>query len=457
MRATGWLRRHGVHADALTIGFAGDAQRRAEMCEFGSVAITMRASLLLLSTLLPAHASGANLTTLFNFPGGAGGTNPLGAPLFDAAGAIYGTTSLGGTGCAPVGCGTVFKLTPPAATGGEWRESVLYSFRGDYLCGIMVCKDGNGPAGDLISDASGTLFGTTVQGGNDHAGTVFALSPPTRTGGKWTETVLYSFTGNPTGDGGTPGPSLVFDQVGALYGVTSSAVFQLQPPNQSPPSWTLNVLANFSGAGPVGGVQFGKGNVLYGALSAGGGSVNGAVFTLTPPSTQGGVWQEGIIRMFPPNFTGGSNPAGGVILDRAGSVFGTTSRGGTDNDGVVFELKPPPNHGRAWSEQVLHSFTPPPDGRFPGAPLTLGPTGVLYGVTSTGGTLSQFGTVFELLPPSRTVARWSEKVLWSFEGAKPAASDPNAPVILDASKTIYGFTAQGGAHCQCGTLFALKP
>jgi hypothetical protein len=431
------------------------------MSEFGSVAKTIRASLLLLLTLLPAHASGANLTTLFSFPDGfpslAGGTNPLGGPLFDAAGAIYGTTSLGGTGCAPVGCGTVFKLTPPAAAGGKWRETVLYSFRGDYLCGIMVCKDGNGPAGDLIFDTSGTLFGTTVQGGNYHAGTVFALSPPAGTGGKWTETVLYSFTGNPAGDGGAPGPSLVFDRADALYGVTGSTVFQLQPANQSTPSWTLNVLANFSGAGPVGGVRFGKGNVLYGALSAGSGAVNGAVFTLTPPLTQGGAWQEKIIRSFPPNFSGGSNPTGGVILDRAGTVFGTTRGGGTDDDGVAFELQPPQSRGRAWGEQVLHNFTPPPDGRFPGAPLTLGPAGVLYGVTDTGGAFSQFGTVFELLPPSRSGARWSEKVLWSFKGVKPAASNPNAPLTLDASGTIYGFTAQGGAHCQCGTLFALRP
>jgi hypothetical protein len=435
------------------------------MCGFRSVAKTIRVALLLLLlllALLPARAGGANLTTLFSFPGGfpslAGGTNPLGAPLFDAAGTIYGTTSLGGTGCAPVGCGTVFKLTPPAAADGRWRESVLYSFRGDYLCGIMVCKDGNGPAGDLIFGATGKLFGTTVEGGNYHAGTLFALSPPTRTGAKWTETVLYNFTGNPTGDGGSPGPSLVFDQAGALYGVTSSTVFQLQPPNQSTRSWALNVLANFSGAGPVGGVRFGKGGVLYGALSAGGGgAVNGAVFTLTPPLTQGGAWQEKIIRSFPPNFSGGSNPAGGVIIDRAGAVFGTTRGGGTDDDGVVFELKPPPSHSRAWSEQVLHGFTPPPDGRFPGAPLTLGPTGVLYGVTSTGGAFGQFGTVFELLPPTASVARWSVKVLWSFAGVSPAASDPNAPVTLDASGTIYGFTAQGGAHCQCGTLFALKP
>jgi uncharacterized repeat protein (TIGR03803 family) len=104
----------------------------------------------------------------------------------------------------------------------------------------------------------------------------------------------------------------------------------------------------------------------------------------------------------------------------------------------------------------LYSFMPPPDGRFPNAPLTLGRSGALYGATSSGGASGQFGTVFELLPPARTNARWSEKVLWSFQGAKPEASAPNAPVIVDAAGTIYGFTAQGGAHCQCGTFYKLK-
>ena len=104
---------------------------------------------------------------------------------------------------------------------------------------------------------------------------------------------------------------------------------------------------------------------------------------------------------------------------------------------------------------TLFSFTDPASGQTPmGAPL-LGRSGVLYGVTTTGGKRSQFGTVFEVLPPAPGNTRWSEKVLWSFEGVRPAASAPNSPVIVNATGTIYGFTAQGGAHCSCGTFYML--
>ena len=431
------------------------------MHKFGSIPKPMCAALLLLLALLPQRSAGAQLTTLVDFPGtfpsSAGGINPLGAPLFDASGAVYGTTSLGGTGCKPLGCGTVFKLTPPTTARGRWQASVLYSFRGDYLCGQKICADGDGPAGDLVADSSGALYGTTVQGGTYNEGTVFKLSPPTKPGGKWSDAVLYSFTGNPAGDGGMPGPSLVFDRAGALYGVTANTVFQLLPPNPSNPVWALNVLADFSGAGPGGGVAFAKSGVLYGALSAGSGAVNGAIFSLTPPAQPGGAWAEKLIYSFPPNLSGGGNPAGGVIISPAGILFGTTCGGGTDNDGVVFALIPPPSSNRAWSEKVLHSFTPSPDGRFPNAPLTFGRSGAVYGVTSTGGASGQFGTVFEALPPPPANTRWSEKVLWSFQGVRPEASAPNAPVIVDAAGTIYGFTAQGGAHCQCGTFYMLAP
>ena len=126
------------------------------MHKFGSIPKPVCAALLLLLALLPQRSAGAQLTTLFDFPGtspsSAGGINPLGAPLFDASGAVYGTTSLGGTGCKPLGCGTVFKLTPPTTARGRWQESVLYSFRGGYLCGQKVCFDGDGPAGDLVTD-----------------------------------------------------------------------------------------------------------------------------------------------------------------------------------------------------------------------------------------------------------------------------------------------------------------
>jgi uncharacterized repeat protein (TIGR03803 family) len=414
------------------------------------VAKSARIAILLLLISLPAGAAEAgSLTTLFNFAT-RGGINPLGGPLFDANGNVYGTASIGGAGCGGVGCGTVFELS--GGGGGKWRQSVLYNFTGIVLCGSQPCYDGQNPSGTLVFDPAGALYGTTVEGGRNNMGTVFQLAPSATAGGKWTETVIYSFTGDPTVDGAPPGPDLVFGNDGNLYGVTNTTVFQLVPPSGSSTAWTFNLLASFpSGGGPVGGVAIGKGGVVYGVLAPGGSTVDGGVFSLTPPKSTGGAWRQKLIYAFPGNLKHGGNPLGGVVVNHAGALFGTTKNGGSQNDGVVFELKPPANGKHAWTEQVMHSFTAPPDGRFPNAPLTFGAGGVLYGTTSSGGEFDQFGTVFELVPPS------TEMVLWSFKGHGPAASEPNAPVAVDSSGTVWGFTSQGGPHCQCGTFFMLTP
>jgi uncharacterized repeat protein (TIGR03803 family) len=399
--------------------------------------------------LLPGAAGGASLTTLFEFPGGAGGQNPLGLLVFDGNGALYGTTSLGGTGCAPVGCGMVFQLSP--SDGGQWQQTVLHNFTGATLCGNQICFDGDGPAGDLVFDGAGALYGTTVHGGTFNFGTVFQLSPPADAGGEWTETVLYSFSGDPSVDGGHPGPSLVFDGNGALYGVTEATVFQLVPPSDAAGAWNLNVLAYFTGGFPVGGVQFDGSGVLYGPVSSGSTHVGGSVFSLTPPRRPGGSWRHRLVYAFPPSLAAGGNPGGGVIVDGAGTLYGTTLAGGSADDGVVFRLVPPANPGTQWFERVLHNFMPPPDARFPNAPLTFGPGKILYGTSGSGGDFSDFGTVFQV------VRGQGVNVLWSFRGPGSGGNRPKAGVILDGSGALYGTTSGGGDICACGTVYMLIP
>lgn len=116
-------------------------------------------------------------------------------------GAMYGTTTAGGTGTACMqGCGTVYMLAPSFA--------VLYSFQGG--------SDGVSPNGVVIGPG-GVLYGTTSAGGTGGLGTVFSLTPPSSTGGPWTETVLHSFTGS---DGANPAAGVVISGL-ALYGTTS--------------------------------------------------------------------------------------------------------------------------------------------------------------------------------------------------------------------------------------------
>jgi uncharacterized repeat protein (TIGR03803 family) len=137
------------------------------------------------------------------------GASPLAGLIADNHGALYGTTTGGGTGVGNNGQGIVFKLTPPAKGQTAWTETVLYIFKGG--------SDGATPYAGLIADNHGALYGTTRLGGTGSDGTVFKLTPPAKGQTAWTETVLHSFTGS---DGRNPFAGLIADNWAALYGTT---------------------------------------------------------------------------------------------------------------------------------------------------------------------------------------------------------------------------------------------
>src|ERR1700685_3217019 len=107
-------------------------------------------------------ASGPQEGIIYHFAG-LNGAAPNGSLIADDAGNLYGVTETGGdsTGCGitkggvPVGCGTVFELTPPDKDGGKWTESVLYDFQGS--------TDGSAPVGTLALDRPGNLYWRVVQ------------------------------------------------------------------------------------------------------------------------------------------------------------------------------------------------------------------------------------------------------------------------------------------------------
>ncbi len=157
--------------------------------------------------------SGWTETTLYQ-PGYEGGApTPAGGVIFDPAGNLYGATQYGGTN----GVGTVFELMP---MGGGWIASTLYNFTG-----------GGTPLGTLVRDASGNLYGTTCEGGVHNSGSVFKLTP---SGGGWTETDLYDFTGG--NDGYCPMGNVTLDAEGNIYGTAYAGgsrgygtVFEITP------------------------------------------------------------------------------------------------------------------------------------------------------------------------------------------------------------------------------------
>jgi uncharacterized repeat protein (TIGR03803 family) len=244
-------------------------------------------------------------------------------------------------------------------------------------------------------------------------GTVFELKPPASPGGAWTETVLYSFTGQ-NGDGAQPFAGVLMGKDDVLYGTTSiggaangGTVFELRPPSAPGAAWTETVIYSF--ANPNGYGSFptqlfaGTHGVFYGTTGEGGAPAGGTVFQLAPPSVAGGAWAESDLYAFT-GIPDGFDPIAGVVMGKSGALFGTTSAGGPPGGGTVFELSPPPAPGQPWTETILAAFTGENgDGKSPQGPLAIGKDGVIYGTTNTG-PLSPgcngngCGTVFALTP-----------------------------------------------------------
>jgi uncharacterized repeat protein (TIGR03803 family) len=386
-------------------------------------------------------------------------------------------------------------LTLAVPASAAWKEKVLYSFQGGT-------SDGSVPAGGVVFDSEGNLYGATTDGGpasckpiGSACGTVFQLSPPAQKGGAWTETLIYQFQGKGSNDASVPSSGLIRDAAGNLYGVTAyggtgdclllgvkagcGTVYELSPPKQKGGAWTETILYSFptvkQGYLPNGDLVFDKAGNLYGATAFGGdkgttcdmfyGGQCGVVFKLSHPKQKGGKWTEKVLHSFAGISTGqqtgdGANPNGGLVLDSKGTIYGTTYIGGyncvhhsNQGCGTVFELKPPTKKGGAWVERVLHRFGGLPDGGGPAAGATFDGNGNLYCTTTGGGGgNSPSGTVVQLVPQSR--GKWTEHILHSFQDRNDG-SEPRGGVVFDSEGNVYG-TATGGGNVGGGTLFRLR-
>jgi uncharacterized repeat protein (TIGR03803 family) len=344
--------------------------------------------------------TGRHETILYRFAGAPpdypNGAQPLAGLIMDTAGNLYGTTFEGGANEASGRGGTVFELSPDQ-TRTAWTETTLYNF-----CMQSGCADGTSPIGGLIGDAAGNLYGTTGGGGANGEGTVFELTPD-KTGTTWSETVLYSFCVECI-DGQNPQAALIMDGVGNLYGTTygggakgGGTVFELSP-DKTGTIWTETVLYGFpcptngcidGTADPSGLIMDGAGN-LYGTTVEGGAYKEGTVFELSPDKPRT-AWTEMDLYSFgKAGDSSGYWPVGGVIMDNAGNLYGTTSDDGSG--GAVFELSPGAD---GWRETVVYVFRRAVDGVSPNAGLIMDEDGNLYGTTEGGG-INERGVVFEL-------------------------------------------------------------
>jgi hypothetical protein len=390
--------------------------------------------------LAAGPASAARFQTIYSFPTNADGRDPSGDLAVDPRGWLYGTTERGGRICpdASYTCGgTVYRLRPPATSGGSWQHNVLHSFSGG--------SGGATPRGGIIWGPGGVLSGATHYGG--------ALACPYETRG-W----------------------------------GCGAVFQLYPPGGGQTRWTKQVLHRFNGERdgrfPDARLAQGRDGTLFGSTAQGGANNNGMTFTITFPESAGASGKQARS----PDYTVGWHlPAPpkpgdpGPLTENSrspevGDFFGIAMTGGigcsisASGCGAIFELHVSIGR-RAGSKYVteystLHQFRGGSDGAFPSGELTVGPDGSLYGVTSMGGsscpndTARGCGVVYRLVPPPGGAGPWSRQILYRFRGGMDGAL-PRGKLALDGNGALYGVTREGGG-CSftadgCGTVFKLEP
>jgi len=418
-------------------------------------------NILLLSFAMTGNtASAQTYTVIHKFAGGSDGASPYAGLTMDAAGNFYGTTVTGGfqgsDDCrTDNGCGTVFKLSH---RGTGWVLEPLYQF--------LSGSDGDGPLSRVVFGPDGALYGTTQGGGGNGCsggfgcGTVYRLTPPARSCGRvscpWNESIVHAFTGGT--DGAIPlYGDLTLDAAGNMFGTTPLGGVHdqgtLYKISRQDGNWIETVPYVFGGAAaqfPDTSVVFdGAGNILG---TAGGGVPydNGLIYELQP--VQGG-WRESSIFTFTIG-NDGARPGSGLIADRFGNLFGTTtSEGPGTNGGTVYELTP---SGSGWTLTTLTGIVGGSGG--PHANLTMDVEGNLYGTTYGDGAYG-YGSVFKLAPQQD--GSWVFTELYDFTGFDDGRWPEGSPVV-DSNGNIWGTTSFGGdrTHCShlgCGVIWEITP
>jgi uncharacterized repeat protein (TIGR03803 family) len=258
--------------------------------------------------------------------------------------------------------------------------------------------------------------------------------------------VLHTFAAPPDGANPLFSP-VIFDKSGNLYGTTQwggafnvGTVFELSPVGAS---WTATILYSFTGGAdgghPAAGLVMDRAGNLFGTGQTGGANGQGTVFKVSPSGA------ETLLYTFGNQSGDGSYPFAGLVLDETGNLYGTTVSGGAKGGGTVFKLSP------SGAETLLYTFrNQSGDGSYPYAGVVFDNKGNLYGATYSGGAKGG-GTVFKLAPSG------AETVLYSFGNQSGDGSNPfGGFLIFDNNGNLYGTTVGGGTQGN-GTVFKLAP
>jgi len=369
---------------------------------------------------------------LHNFTGCADGYRPTSTLLIDSSGSLYGTTLAGGSVCGDTGQGVVFRLK---RSGESWVLAPLHTFAGGT-------GDGKTPYdySGLIFGPDSAIYGTTFSGGASNFGTVFSLRPPATACHSalcpWSETLLTSFA-LPLYN---PYSGVVFDSAGNLFGTALAAhVYEL---SSSGGNWTASVLSD-QGGRIVANIALGPDGNLYG-VNIDQGLGQGTVFQLVP---SGSGWNLNVLREFMGE-SDGDEPLGGLIFDSAGNLYGTTSQGGLNGGGTVFEMSPA---GGGWTFNTIYALSGFTAGG-PQSALTLDAAGNLYGTTQFDGQFNS-GQVFKL---TRSGDSWTFTDLHDFYINNDEGIYPIGGVTLYSNGNLYGTASQSGAN-GAGSVWEITP
>lgn len=366
-----------------------------------------------MGTLFEYNISSNTLIKKIDFDG-TNGSYPYGALIQATNGKLYGTTYQGGID----DFGTLFEYNITTST-----LTVRNEFNG---------IDGAYVSGGVVQRSNGKLYGLTESGGFDDFGVLYEYDPAT-----FSYSVKFDFDGN---NGAYPEGALMIASNGKLYGTASGGgttfdgvIFEYDPPFA-----TLNVIHDF---------DYTDGSVPDGDLV----EVSNKLYGLT---VYGGYYEYGIIfeyDLLSSQFTNehdfdsdGAYPYGSLVPYSGNSnLYGFTSEGGVSGYGILFEFNP------ASSNFVsLLDFHNTLNGSYGEGSLLLASNGNIYGMSNYGG-IYDWGTIFSIDTLTKIVT-----IIHDFDSID--GGGPYGSLIQASNGLLYGVTSEGGSFGD-GVLFEFDP